>query len=451
MAESERCVDNCDGKLHSSGAEDQWRCAALLEKLFFVSSFGMIVVGPDGMVIAANPAAQSCLGLDFDPKGHRLPEILPEAGNLPQKNSPAHAKTITREIGKESRAIELTSDPVDSAGTQLVLVRDVTELRHMAERRLRMEQLAAAGRTAARLTHELRNPLAGIFAGLHTIRSESALSSENRFLADLVLDEARSVERTLKRLVDATSSTISSPRGVDVMALLKEAVDAVSEVANARDVEVRLLSGPSNVKMIADEKAMCRALRNLLENSLEALSSGGLIKLGWRVLGKGEQHARLPGRHGVVMGIYGEDTGEGIPDDLSTSATYRPFSVSKSATTGLGLAVAQNIVEAHGGLLCLGRAPGGGTSFEILLAANNVKPCWESCTGREYPCKHSRVTCDDCKVKQSGSGLLCWLEVGREQGGESFNWLADCLECPIFRQRALWPPVREDSSLGKDT
>ncbi|MCA1959174.1 MAG: hypothetical protein LDL33_00150 [Desulfomonile sp.] len=441
MAESERCVDHCDGRPHSSGVKAGSSCAALLEQLFYLSNFGMFVVAPDGQVIAANPAARSCLGLDFDPKGHSLQEILPQAKNMLQSSSQSVAKTITRGAGKHGRTIELTCDPIDTAGNRLILLRDVTNLRHMSERRLRMEQLAAAGKMAARLTHEIRNPLAGIFAGLQTFRAESSLSVETRFLVDLVLDQARSVERTLKRLVDATSSAIASARRIDVEVLLKESVETVSEVACGRNVEVRLLTGPSGLAMIADAKAMRRALRNLLENSLEALRSGGLIKLGWRVLGKGEQRTRLPGHSGIVMGIYGEDTGEGIPEDLSTSATYRPFAVSKTASTGLGLAVAQNIVEAHGGLLCLSRAPGGGTSFEILLPANKVKPCWETRNDENYPCRPSQVTCDGCEVKASGSGLLCWLEVGGEHGTEKFDWLAECVECPIFRRRSLWAPV----------
>jgi hypothetical protein len=151
------------------------------------------------------------------------------------------------------------------------------------------------------------------------------------------------------------------------------------------------------------------------------------------------------------MGIFGEDTGGGISEDLSMSGTFRPFSVSKQATTGLGLAVAQSIVEAHGGLLCLSKAPAGGTTGEILLPITEPQPCWEAralekCTPRE-----EQGACEDCEVKKSGSGILCWLETGRQRRTQGSNRPADCFGCPIFRQRALSPFFRHTGDSGKDT
>ena len=109
---------------------------------------------------------------------------------------------------------------------------------------------------------------------------------------------------------------------------------------------------PSAVE--ADEGLLEEALLNLVKNAIEALESGGRVRV----------VARRAGRHGLELLV--EDDGPGIPDYVLPNV-FKPFYTTREQGTGIGLALCKKIVDAHGGEIRAGRSSLGGASFTILL------------------------------------------------------------------------------------
>jgi len=195
---------------------------------------------------------------------------------------------------------------------------------------------------------------------------------------------------------------------------------------------------------------MERAIENLVRNALEATKSGGEITVGWRELGESERESIFPGFVGPVVGIYGEDTGGGLPKDLTQSAILRPFVTTKRSNIGLGLSIAQEIVELHGGILFLGGSPQGGMTFEVLIPAiNAVCDTRSPATG---PCKavSSGQHGAPCGTKSADAPDLCWVLRGRDHRKQTGKWPETCVNCPVFKSHNLQSYFDRRDVSGKD-
>lgn len=427
------------------------RSGELLRSVLDRMSLGLMVVGPDRNVILVNAAGRTYLGLDEAGIERDLLDTVPGAAYLLTDTvgeQEAHIE-ISDDDGN-TKVIEFTSELLREDGPRIICFRDVTKSTEREERRRRAEQLSVAGKIASRFSHEIRNPLASILAGLQALEKEPTLSEENSFLLDLVLGEVRSTERLLTRLVDSARADFSSPRRIVVGTLLENALESLQPLASARDATLRLIGGPASASVTADEDAMVRVIRNLLENFLEACRGGDVIQLGWRNIGSQEKRIRLPGYTGNVLGIFGEGSGRGIPHDLSLSSIFRPFVTTKESITGLGFALAQEIVEAHGGIFCVGEVPTGGMNFEILLPVEEQVPCWESREAGICAANQCVGPCQECEVSQAGHGLFCWELMGRSHRMAKGIWPDACMNCSIFSTCNLVPYYRHPQQRGKE-
>jgi signal transduction histidine kinase len=216
--------------------------------------------------------------------------------------------------------------------------------RHM----VRADQLAALGEVAAGLTHEIKNPIAGVIAALELLRSETDAAQIPMY--DQMLAELRRVTTTLDSLLRLARPRPPQRSNVDLERVVRE----VASLFNARlrrqgvtlDVEV-----DEEVPMMSlDSGLIVQLLVNLLTNSMQATDRGGTIRL---VL-----------KRGVELSV--SDTGRGIgPDDLER--IFVPFFTTKEEGTGLGLAICRQIVEQHGGTIDVQSQVGSGTTIVILL------------------------------------------------------------------------------------
>ncbi len=290
---------------------------------------------------------------------------------------------------------------------------------------------------STRLNHEMRDPLAVIFAGIQSLQGSPSFSEEDSASLGLVLDAARSVVRILNRFVDSSHSGSVGVKRVGVGPLLETSIDDLKSTAASKGVSLELLRGPEKAELLVHEQAMSRALKNLVQNSLEACKFGDSVRIGWRELGQNETAAKLPGFFGRVVGIYGEDSGRGLPADLSQTSIFKPFVTTKTSGTGLGLSVAQEIIELQGGVISLVSLPTGGSAFEILLPVGSPVPCWEAARSEQCGEPACRKSCDVCEVKKSGTIQFCWAIKGGDHRAQTGFWLQQCSGCPSFRSANL--------------
>lgn len=221
---------------------------------------------------------------------------------------------------------------------------------------VRAEQLAAAGRLAAGVAHEVRNPLTGIKMLIEAAARHDTPTPLTQTDLELIRDEIERMERTVQDLLDFAkpSTTIGPPR--DLRPDVARAASLVQGKAGRKQVEVetRTASGPLVGRIAPD--AFVSLLTNLLLNAIDASPDGGRVLV---------TATRNP--HGGVQ-LQVTDSGPGISPEMADTL-FTPFATTKPTGTGLGLAVARRVADAHGGTLAAANRPEGGACFTLTLPA----------------------------------------------------------------------------------
>lgn len=216
------------------------------------------------------------------------------------------------------------------------------------------DRLAALGRIAAGLAHEIRNPL-----GSMRLRAENALAVsgetalERRSVAlTAVLATVDRIDGLVGSLLALTSPARPLREETDLAPWLREAVEFRREQAERQSTRLES-SCPADMKARIDPVALARALDNLLLNALQHTPTGGTISV---VIGAADTRWSL-----TVA-----DTGPGVSEAMRAHL-FEPFATGRALGTGLGLATAREIVAAHGGTLVSKTPPEGGARFEMEL------------------------------------------------------------------------------------
>jgi signal transduction histidine kinase len=206
------------------------------------------------------------------------------------------------------------------------------------------ERLAALGRVAAGLAHEVRNPIAAM-----RLRAENALAGDDarrRTALAAILAQIARLDHLIAELLAMTQRREPTPALVDVGVLLEACA------AEHRDGPVRVVVEAPAMQVNLDAALMRRVLDNLVQNAMRHSPEGGVVTLRAERLGK-------------VLSITVADSGAGVPEELRASL-FEPFVTGRPDGTGLGLAIARELVQSHGGSLSLSD-PGPGAVFAIEI------------------------------------------------------------------------------------
>lgn len=254
-----------------------------------------------------------------------------------------------------SREVVATGDEIGELATTFESM--VGAIRRARAELVQAERLATIGKMAAHISHEVRNPLSSISLNLELLEEEIAEQGTEPEAAGLLSAIRAEVDR-LSQVTEQYLAAARRPR----LQLERESIGDVVQQCHAfvrpelerAGLTTRVEVEPDLPEVDADEAQLRQALLNLLRNAREATPKGGEVAL--RV---------VRGSDGGVA-IVVEDDGEGIPEELRATL-FELFTTSKERGTGLGLAVTQAIVEAHGGtIVCESREPQG-TRFRVEL------------------------------------------------------------------------------------
>lgn len=422
------------------------RSEHLLQQAFNSMGSGVIVLGSKGEVLLINRAALSLLRLQEDITGQVLNEALPSSDALLKDTSSRdQAEAVIKLKDGTNRLLGYSSSPAGAEGCRVVVFRDITEIVENKQRRRRADELALVGEMISRLSHEIKNPLASIVVGLKTLQRGTPQSSAHAHIVQLLSEEVDSLAKIVNQLLESARPKTPTPRPVYVEPLLERCIDANGLLAVRRGVTLELVRFPSSSAIIMDDQAMLRVLANLVQNALDACSKGDRIRIGWQELDKAGKDGLVPGFSGNVVCLFVEDTGAGIPEELSSSQShvFKAFVSSKAAGTGLGLTVARDIVESQGGVIVVDSLLNRGTRVEILLPVPKPIPCWDWQRDRATDCPSSEeLDCANCEVRSTGTGYCCWTLKGQACHMETGQWPEPCLKCGFFRASSLTPFFR---------
>jgi signal transduction histidine kinase len=248
----------------------------------------------------------------------------------------------------------VSNSPIfDSAGNVAGTVhisRDITELRNLRERVVHSERMAALGELAARVAHEIRNPLISI--GGFARRLEKKLSGDIQEYAKIIVNEVSRLENILKEILGFVKSSRVNKNSVSINELMTNIVDFIAPEMDEKNNTVEKELSEVPIVSLIDPDRIKEAILNIVSNAAQATD-----------------HGTITVRTGVEGGeavIEITDTGCGIKDE-DMKNIFNPFFTTKQQGTGLGLAVTHKIIQEHSGKIKVKSTWGGGTVFKIYL------------------------------------------------------------------------------------
>jgi two-component system, NtrC family, sensor histidine kinase PilS len=245
---------------------------------------------------------------------------------------------------------------------------DLTDIKRMEEQVRQADRLAAIGRLAAGLAHEIRNPIGSIRGSVEVLGESLDPKGDDRRLMDIVLRESDRLDAIIRDFLQFSRPPHLVRVPTDVGGMLDEILLMLGhqsglQGADAPRVQMHREVVEPTVKADVDPSQMRQALWNLCLNAVEAMPQGGELRV--RVQAVAPESGR------PVVEITVEDTGVGITAAELTQV-FEPFYTTKPQGTGLGLAIAHRIVEDHGGEMRVQSEPYRGTRFTISLPVSEA-------------------------------------------------------------------------------
>jgi two-component system, NtrC family, sensor kinase len=221
---------------------------------------------------------------------------------------------------------------------------------------LQAEKLAAIGKLAAGVAHEINNPLTGVLTNSSLLLADLPPGDARREDLQTIVDETLRCRRIVKGLLDFARQTPPQTETLALGDLVEKVLELVRHQPSFRAIQVSTALDPELPSVHADRDQLRQVILNLVLNAAEAMPEGGALTLTSR-----------RGPAGTVE-IVVADTGPGIPEEVR-DRIFEPFFTTKKAGTGLGLAIVYGIMEQHRGAIRVESAPGRGTMMTISLPA----------------------------------------------------------------------------------
>ena len=339
----------------------------------------IIVVDNDNQIISMNPAAQRLFKGDTasSRSAHtalandaRFTSFLAQLRLEPTTSERGEIALV--DPGSEERLeMEVSATEVrDGRGAVIAIVsvmQDIGRLRELERRRLEQvlfdsEKLAATGRLAASIAHEINNPLEAVQNALYLLQKSMTSAAADRQYLEIASRETQRMSRILRQMLGFYRQA-EAMTSIDVNALVEEAEGLVVKRLRERGVQIANQLDPVIPRIRASGDQLKQVLLNLLLNAADSMPEGGAITVATQS-GAGAE-TELFGRDAVQIQV--RDTGQGIADDVLAQIFEPFFSTKPGKGTGLGLWVSQGIVQSHGGTMRVRSRVGRGTTFTITL------------------------------------------------------------------------------------
>ncbi len=324
---------------------------------------GLVTIDVDGRIVSSNARAEELFGKSFA-------EL---EGKTLQEATGGDQKRLAEKIRKGEDFFDMPTDCVQPDGQSIpvkvsaspllnrdggrlgtvLALRDMREIRAMEEQLERSRRLAALGRMAAAIAHEIRNPL-GTLRGFAQYFGQKAHDNKaNRECADLMVDEVDRLNRTVSGLLQFARPREPDRQRLGLAELLKKTARLMEDDFAGRQVHFEFEPPVPEISIIADPDLMVQVLINLLLNALHATDQEDTVTL-----------AAWKEPDGVAISV--QDTGKGMTEEMR-ARMFDPFFTTKKSGSGLGLAVVHQIIEQHHGSIKVGSTVGRGTNIIILL------------------------------------------------------------------------------------
>lgn len=325
---------------------------------------GLIATDSSGTIQVCNEAAAEMLGSGRDTILGKLPyAVLPQgmaqlfAGSRQEGKLQRQGEFVLENTDGKPRVLHLASvgvqDDEQNFAGEVLLIRDLTDVKQLEKELQRSERLAAIGKMAAGVAHELRNPLSSIKGLAVLLQSSFAEPGKEAETADVLVKEVERLNRSIGELLDYAKPGQLNRQPASIGEILMKTLSLVQMDAEAYGITVELSQQQDLPEIMVDSDKLKQVFLNLLLNAVQAMPEGGTL---------GVRLAKNEG--GLVIVI--RDSGVGIlPENLPR--VFDPYYTTKNDGTGLGLAMSAKIVEEHGGRIKIASNPGEFTEVRVTL------------------------------------------------------------------------------------
>jgi two-component system sensor histidine kinase FlrB len=241
-------------------------------------------------------------------------------------------------------------------GREVVVFEDVTQMEKMKERLERDERLRAMGEMAARIAHEIKNPLGSMELFLSMLQ-QSKLRKVDRKYVDYILFGVKAIDRVINNILSYTRPKTLVLQEERLADLVNDTVQFMKVSIKSRDISTRVETFHER-PFVFDPDLMKLVMMNLFANAMDAIDEKGCITI-----------AIKEDRGYVVVSVC--DDGVGMTEEVRKSL-FNPFFTTKDKGLGLGLFIVYNIVKAHGGYIEVESQPNTGSTFLIYLPEKRI-------------------------------------------------------------------------------
>jgi two-component system nitrogen regulation sensor histidine kinase GlnL len=339
----------------------------------------VIAVDPSLHVVFWNAAAEELTGRSTRrAEGRLLKDVLGPGATVVSRlaetlrtgESRSEADGVVETADGRAVPVSVLTAPLFSSEgaveTAVAVLRDVSRIRQLEDEVRRGETLAAVGRMAVGMAHEVRNPLGAVRGAIQLLERELGESRLREYTA-VMLKEVDRVNRIIEMLLDLGRPVQLRRVPLNLHQLLERVALLQEEAARARGVAFVRRYDPSLPPILGDEDRLLQVFHNLVANALDAMKPGGRLTLSTRVslsplYGKVDVGA---GQRSMVEASVA-DEGAGIPAAIR-GKIFDPFFTTKDRGLGLGLAVCHRILEDHRGAISVDSTEGRGTVVTCFL------------------------------------------------------------------------------------
>jgi len=334
---------------------------ALHENIIHSISSGLITTGLDGRITLVNAAAQKLLErtpaqLIGSSVSQLFLDPLPSA-NSQQEQAHGEVRFDPPTTFRKTLRVRVTALTVPERGDlgYVYVFDDLTEIRRL-EREVRMQdRLAAVGRLAAAIAHEIRNPLTSIAGSVSMLSGLPEMNEDHRRLLDIVTRESQRLNAIITDFLAYSRTKQYHFDKVDLIQLVEDTLTLMDHrmTAEKTGITIHRKFPVAQALVIADGDKLKQVFWNLCENAVRAMKNGGTLTAALEPLHEDWQISFI-------------DTGAGMtPQQIEK--IFEPFQSNFEGGTGLGLAIVYQIVQAHEGKVWARSKPGQGTTFVLRL------------------------------------------------------------------------------------
>ncbi|MDP3938382.1 MAG: ATP-binding protein [Deltaproteobacteria bacterium] len=377
---------------------------------------GVITMDREGEITSINENALRILeiaGAPADIVGKPAPEVLREHAYVWQllleafksRRLPNRAEMVIRGSGREGKnigfSLSLVTDDAGDVIGSAIFFKDLTQIEQHEEGQRLRKRLAALGQMAAGLAHEIRNPLAGIEVTAGLLRRRLLAVPEDVGQIDAILSEVWKLNEIVTNCLDFVRPLSLNLAPTRIESVLDETLGTLEPAWSEAGIRVERAYEENLPPVMVDPQKVRQALLNLLLNAGDAVQASlgegaeeGVVRVRVRVvsidpdartvqLTAGRVRlADIPREHEESVQLEIEDNGCGM-DAATLDKIFYPFFTTKETGSGIGLAVAQKVVDEHRGLLEVESEPGRGATFTLKIPLRPPEPQWARTAQRE--------------------------------------------------------------------